>query len=184
MVASSRVFVEKARTYAKMKRLIALFLPWTLLEPWTLSTKSQLNNFLLIIVACPFAAYLNNALHVTSFCTNEASCYLKFFVIVNLDIEAAGVFNIIIIIIVVWALAIISTLYSRGYRELLIVVEVDTISLGTPRYLLGRLKWGTGAAQLLWKVSINILHSEVSLRSKEWRERTSVSKWYLSRTSL
>jgi hypothetical protein len=33
MVASKRVFVEKARTYAKMKRLIALFLPWTLLEP-------------------------------------------------------------------------------------------------------------------------------------------------------
>jgi hypothetical protein len=37
---------------------------------------------------------------------------------------------------------------------------------------------------LLWKVSIYILHPEVSLGSKEWWECTSVSKGYLSRPSL
>ena len=184
VITGNWVLVEVSRAYAQMQRLIALLLSRSFLEARTFSTESKLYNLLLRVIGRAFTANLNDSLHVTSFCTNEASCYLKFFVIVNLDIEAAGVFNIIIIIIVVWALAIISTLYSRGYRELLIVVEVDTICLGTPRYLLGRLKWGTGAAQLLWKVSINILHSEVSLRSKEWRERTSVSKWYLSRTSL
>ena len=143
MVASCWVFVKKARTYAKMKRLVALFLSWTLLETWTLSTESQLYNFLLIIVACPFAANLNDSLHVASLSSNQATSYLEFFVIVNLNIEAAGVFNIIIIIIVVCALGIISTLYSRRHWQLLIAAKVDTIWLGTPTYLLGRLKWGT-----------------------------------------
>jgi hypothetical protein len=123
-----------------MKRLVALFLSWTLLEARSLSSKSQLHNFLLIIVACSFAANLNYALHVAPFSTNKATSYLEFFVIVNLNIEPAGVFNIIIIIIVVCALDIISTLYSRRHRQLLIAVKVYTICLGTPTYLLGRLK--------------------------------------------
>jgi hypothetical protein len=94
----------------------------------------------LIIITCPFAADLNNALHIATFSTNEATSYLEFFVIINLNIEAAGVFNIIIIIIVVCCLPIISTLYSRRHWHLLIAAKVDTIWLGTPTYLLGRLK--------------------------------------------
>lgn len=123
-----------------MKRLIALFLPWTFLEAGALTTKSQFHNLLLVVVASALAAHLNDTLHIASFRTNEAACNLKLLVIVNLYVEATGVFNIIIVVIVVCTLTSIATLYSIGGHWHLLIVDTISTTLGTPTYLLGRLK--------------------------------------------
>jgi hypothetical protein len=55
---------------------------------------------LLILEAGAFAAHLDDALHVATLGANEAACDLKLFVIVDLYIKSASVFNIIVVIII------------------------------------------------------------------------------------
>ncbi len=43
------------------------------------------------------AANLNDPLHVASFCSNQPSCYLELLVIVNLYIKSAGIFDIVLL---------------------------------------------------------------------------------------
>jgi len=80
-----------------MKRLIALFLPWSFLKTGTLTSEPELHDFLLVVVARPLAAQLDDPLHVAPLGTNEPSCNLELLIVVDLNVKSAGVLNIIII---------------------------------------------------------------------------------------
>ncbi len=181
MIAGCRVLVVEARAYTQVKSLIAFFLSWTFLKSWTFSSKSELDNLLLVVIASALAAHFNYALHITTFGTYESSGYLKLFIIVYLNVKAACVFNIIIVVAVICILIrVTNSLYSIGNRQLLIV---DTIStLGTSTYLLCWLKWCTLVAHLLRYCPVNLLHTKVCLGTYR-REGASVSKRYLTGSS-
>lgn len=97
MVASDLVLVKVSRTDAQMKRFVALFLPWSFLKAGTLTSEPELHNFLLIVIAGPLAAHLDDPLHVATLGSNEPPCNLEILVIVDLNVKSAGVLNIIII---------------------------------------------------------------------------------------
>lgn len=90
-----------------MKRFIALFLSWPFLKTRSLTAKAQLHNLLLVLEACAFTADLDNTLHVAALSANEAASYLKLFVIVDLNVEPACVFNIIVVIIVIATVVVV-----------------------------------------------------------------------------
>lgn len=98
MIASDGVLVEVPGAYAQVKRLIALFVPGTLLKAGTLTSEAKLHDVLLILVgARATAAYLDDALHVAPLRTDESAGHLKLLVVVNLDVESAGILDIFIV---------------------------------------------------------------------------------------
>jgi hypothetical protein len=100
MIASDRILVKESRADAEMQGLIALLLSRALLEARSFAPESELDDFLLVIVAGGLATDLNDSLHIASLCADEPPCNLKLLVIVNLNVEPAGILSVIILIIV------------------------------------------------------------------------------------
>ena len=82
-----------------MQWLIRLFLPGTLFESRPLSSESEFDNLLELIIAGPLAANFNDSFHVASFGSNESPCHLKFLVIFNLNVKPAGILNVLILVL-------------------------------------------------------------------------------------
>lgn len=100
MIASDCVLVKESRADAEMQGLIALLLSRALLEARSFAPESEFDDLLLVIVAGALATDLNDSLHVASLCADEPPRNLKLLVIVNLNVEPAGILNVIILIIV------------------------------------------------------------------------------------
>lgn len=94
LVARQQVLVVKARAHAKVQRLLRLLLPRSFLEARTLASQAQLDDVLRVHVP---RAVFDNALHVAALRTDQSARHLKLLVVRNLDVEAAGVFDGLIV---------------------------------------------------------------------------------------
>lgn len=118
MIASNLVFIEITGANAQMQWLIALFLPWALFKTWSFSSQSQFSYLLLLVVWNSLAANFNNSLHIATFCSDQTSGYLKFFVVIYLNIKSTSVFNIFILRILLLLL-----LLCLWFKTLLLIIR-------------------------------------------------------------
>lgn len=81
-----------------MKWFVWFFLSWSFFEPRSLSSESQLNYFLELIITGSFAANFNDTFHVAALCSNQASSHLEFLVVIYLNVEAASVLNVFVLV--------------------------------------------------------------------------------------
>lgn len=120
-----------------MQRLVRFFLARTLFETRTLSSKSKFHNFLKLIIVSSFAAKLNNSLHVTTFCSNKSSCYLKLFIVIYLNIKSACVLNVFILCLLLLLLFVMKLLLGwwgcidAGIRKGSLRIRIRLENLGT-----------------------------------------------------
>lgn len=117
MIAGHLVLVKISWTYAQMQWFIWLLLSWSLLEPWTLPSQSQLHHFLELIITSTLAANFNDPFHIATFSPNQSPSNLEFFIILNLHIKSASVLNILILSLILilllllrWNLVFVITL--------------------------------------------------------------------------
>ena len=92
MMSSKHVLVVVARTYAEMEWLIRLLLIWPLLKPTPSPSQSQLYHLLHWPIES-LRTHVHYPLHIAPLGTNEFAGDLELFLVDNLDIKAAGVFN-------------------------------------------------------------------------------------------
>ena len=79
-----------------MQRLVGLFLSRPLFEARAFSSQPQLNDFLELVIVSSLAADFNDPLHIAALGSDQSSGNLKLFVVVNLDVKPASVFDIFV----------------------------------------------------------------------------------------
>lgn len=125
VIAGSLVLVEVLRTDAEMQRLIRFFLPRTLFESGSFSPQSQFHNLLKLIIIDSLATNLYYPFHIAPLGSNQPPGHLELFVIVNLDIESACVFNIFILLLLLLLLkcllVLLRLLLSRNIVWVLLI---------------------------------------------------------------
>ena len=143
MVARRLVLVEVFGADAQVEGLVGLFLSRTLLEAWTLAPQPQLHYFLKLVIADAFAADLDNPLHVAALRTNQAPCYLKLLVVVNLNVKSAGVLDVLILcsssllgLSFVWGVLLLLLLLAR--IDILVSKLCHLLLVGQVRLVDGR----------------------------------------------
>lgn len=92
-VASELVLVVEARRDAQMQRLPRLLLSWALFKPRTFASESQLDHVVCETLRRVLAADLDDALHVASLGTDEASGHLEVFLVLDLDFKTTSVLD-------------------------------------------------------------------------------------------
>lgn len=89
-LASQLVLVLVAARNAQVKWLVALFLLGSFLEARSLSSESELDNILDVLVGGTFAASLDDPLHIAPFGSDESPGHLEGVLIVDLHVESAS----------------------------------------------------------------------------------------------
>ena len=96
LVACSHVLRIESRTDTEMKWFFRLFLLRTFLESWSLSSKSQFNDFLRLRHV--LAALLDYPLHIATFRSNQTPSNLELLVVWDLDIISTRILGLTITI--------------------------------------------------------------------------------------